>query len=140
MTEVRVPWQVFGSADGVEVARPVVDVFFPALGRAETMLLDSGADISLAPKKLADEMGLDWEAGKSRRYRGISPKPECAVAARVLEIEVELASFRGRFVVPFAFADAGDVPLLAGRRGFFERFRLCLDGSARESRIASSAR
>lgn len=39
----------------------------------ETFLVDSGADISLAPRRLCDKLGLDWEDGQPTRLNFDKP-------------------------------------------------------------------
>ncbi len=92
----------------------------------ETFLVDSGADISMAPRRLCDALGLDWEAGEPITLNGISPKPECAVAARVFEVEMLVPEIGVAVAVPVCFADA-DASQLLGRKGLFECFRITFD-------------
>jgi hypothetical protein len=89
-------------------------------------LVDSGADISMAPRKLCDKLGLDWEAGEPVSLKGISPKRECAVPARVFEVELLVLDISIALVVPICFAD-GDASQLLGREGFFDCFRILFD-------------
>ena len=71
-------------------------------------------------------MGLDWEAGEPITVNGISPKPECAVAARVFEVEMLVPEIGVAVAVPVCFADA-DASQLLGRKGLFECFRMTFD-------------
>jgi len=59
------------------VYRPVVDLLFnEETGRnLYSFIVDSGADISLAPRQLAERIGLDWDEGSKITLSGISPKP-----------------------------------------------------------------
>jgi hypothetical protein len=88
--------------------------------------VDSGADISMASRRLCDSLGLDWEAGQPVNLNGISPKPECAVAARVFEVELLVPDVGVAVIVPICFADA-DVSQILGREGFFDCFRVTFD-------------
>ncbi len=92
----------------------------------ETFLVDSGADISMAPRQLCRELGLDWEAGEPINLNGISPKPECVVRARVLQVELLVPDIGFAFMIPICFAD-GDTSQLLGREGFFDAFRITFD-------------
>jgi hypothetical protein len=92
----------------------------------ETFLVDSGADISMAPRQLSRELGLDWEAGEPINLKGISPKPECVVRARVFEVELLVPDIGVAFMIPICFAD-GDASQLLGREGFFDAFRITFD-------------
>ena len=108
---------------------PTMDVAFAdGDGRLllRTCIVDSGADMSMAPRQLCRELRLDWEAGEAITLKGISPKPECVVRARVLEVELLVPDIGVAFMVPICFAD-GDTSLLLGREGFFDAFRVTLD-------------
>lgn len=91
-----------------------------------TFLVDSGADISMAPRRLCQELGLDWRSGERVNLNGISPKPECAVRARILEVELLVPDIGVAFTIPICFADA-DTSQLLGREVFFDLFRITLD-------------
>ena len=80
----------------------------------------------MAPRQLCDELGLDWEAGSPISLKGISPKPECAIPARILEVELLVPDIGVAFTIPICFAD-GDTSQLLGREGFFDLFRITLD-------------
>ncbi len=80
----------------------------------------------MAPRRLCDSLGLDWLAGQPVTLNGISPKPECAVPARVFEVEMLVPEIGVAVAVPICFADA-DASQLLGRRGFFECFRINFD-------------
>ena len=92
----------------------------------ETFLVDSGADISLAPRRLCNMLGLDWDAGQHIDLNGISPRPECAVAARVFKVELLVPEVGIALPIPICFADA-NVTQLLGRDGFFDCFRVTFD-------------
>jgi len=124
------PWTSLLAPDGpVGSLLPTLDVAFAAVdGRLllETFLLDSGADISLAPRQLCDELGLDWEAGEPINLNGISPRPECAVPAKIFEVELLVPDIAVALTIPVCFAD-GDTSQLLGREGFFDFFRITFD-------------
>ena len=94
--------------------------------REVTFLVDSGADISMAPRGLSEELGLDWDAGQPMLLHGISNRPECAVPARVFQVELWIAELGISMDIPICFAD-GDASLILGREGFFDCFRIEFD-------------
>jgi len=122
------PWLPLTSDE--EATRvPVLDVFLRARdGRflRQTLIVDSGADVSLGPRELCDFLGLTWRDGQSVTLRGISTKDECAVPARIHQIELYVREARCRLTLPFCFAE-GNAPLLLGRDGFFDVFQVHLD-------------
>jgi len=112
----------------------VVDVSFPAAGEFRQLLVDTGADVSVAPRDLAERSGLVWESGEAIMMRGVSPKPECRVEGRLLETELIVLPSEWRMTVPVLYAD-GDVPLLAGRRGFLDRMLVAANGRRKITRL-----
>ena len=124
------PWtRLLPTTESVNPLVPTIEVvLIGAEGRlqCETFLVDSGADISLAPRGLCDALGLDWNAGQPTRLNGISPRPECAVEARVFEIEFLIPAASISVAVPVCFAD-GDTSQILGREGFFDCFRIEFD-------------
>jgi hypothetical protein len=98
------------------------------------MLIDTGADLSVAPRGLAERSGHDWDAGEVIHMRGVSPKPECQVEGRVFETELIVLPADWRLAVPVMYADA-DVPLLAGRRGFLDRLHISINGRRNTTKL-----
>ena len=124
------PWTSIDSpAEPDSLLVPTLEVLLPThdgrLRRTE-FLVDSGADISMAPRRLCDALGLDWDTGEPIILNGISSKPECAVAARVFVVEMLIPEIGVALAIPICFADA-DASLLLGRKGFFECFRITFD-------------
>ena len=73
--------------------------------------------------------GLSWEAGEARVLRGINRRDECGVEARVHGVALFVPRLDVTIRIPMALA-AGEAPLLLGREGFFEYFRLTFDRPA----------
>lgn len=119
------PWaRLLPPSAPVHPLLPTLEVLLVGSGgrcQLETFLVDSGADISLAPRQLCHELGLRWSDGVPIELLGISPKPECAVPARILELEVIVPDAGLGIMVPICFAD-GDASQLLGREGFFDAF------------------
>jgi hypothetical protein len=78
-------------------------------------LVDSGADLSLAPRDAADDLGLEWEQGDFITLRGLSQKEECAVSGRIHYIEVHILEAQATTEIPVCFAD-GATPFIRPRR------------------------
>ncbi len=123
------PWVVPPSADGADTKVPVLDVYLQTVdGRAlrEVLVVDSGADLSMGPRRLCNQLGLAWEAGAFVEVQGISPLEECKVAASIHQVDIYIREAACRITIPFCFAE-GDAPLLLGREGFFDAFRIQFD-------------
>jgi hypothetical protein len=123
------PWAFLPADEGGETPVPLLGVGLRTTdGRwiREHFVVDSGADVSMAPRGLCELLGLAWEAGTPVQLRGISPRDECKVTATVHPVEVLIQEANCRITIPFCFAD-GDAPSLLGREGFFDAFRVIFD-------------
>lgn len=89
----------------------------------EVFVIDSGADISMAPRRVLDELGFQWDLGQPMTLHGISPRPECAVDGKVFEVEAAFPDMECSFPIPICFAE-GDVTCLLGRQVFFDVFEI----------------
>ena len=129
-------WTPFlGEAETV-VYRPTLDVVFtlPDGSEAEhVFVVDSGADISVAPRGLCEQLGLVWQNGVAVILRGIAQAQICEVDARVHDVQIRLADRDIEMVVPMCFAEQ-NAPYLLGRQGFFDRF----DVTFQKSRLITS--
>jgi len=116
------------------VYRPVVDLLFnEETGRnLYSFIVDSGADISLAPRQLAERIGLDWDKGSKITLSGISPKPECTLEGRIHNVSALVPDLAFELALPVCFAN-GNAPLLIGREGFFDEFDITLDKTRRRT-------
>ena len=123
------PWRTLSGLDDVEKRLPILDVYLRTAAGPfvrELFVVDSGADISLGPRRLCELVGLRWQEGELIELRGCSQRKECAVEAAVHPLHIYVREAQCRLTIPFCFA-AGDAPLLLGRNGFFDAFRVTLD-------------
>jgi hypothetical protein len=117
---------------------PVLDVFFRTAEGQETrelFVVDSGADVSMATRYLCESLGLSWEAGTPVELRGIVPREECRVIARLHQVEIYGRDADRRFTIPLCFADSDDAPLRLGREGFFDAFGIYFDKKKLQTRF-----
>ncbi len=122
------PWRKFVTEAGEVVYRPVLGLVLRQIDgyNIYSFLIDSGADISLAPRELCDKLGLKWKKGKEVTLTGISKKPECKVKGRILEVEAVVPEVTLRIRFPMCFATGG-APYLLGREEFFDIFEIMLN-------------
>src|SRR5262249_20421363 len=109
---------------------PVLDICLQTVEGQEmcrVFVVDSGADASMATRYLCDALGLTWEAGTFVELRGIAPREECKIFARLHVVEIYVRDADRRLTIPMCFADSDDAPLLLGREGFFDAFRISFD-------------
>ena len=125
------PWKAFTMPDGSVIWRPTLCVLLWEAGSLEPrhFLVDSGADLSLASRHLCDSLGKKWEDGGRRILHGISRKRVCQVESRVHDVDLVVAELGIQITIPVCFAE-GHAPLLLGREGFFEYFRVTFDRQA----------
>ena len=70
------PWRTLSGPDDREKRLPVLDAYLLVKGGSfvrELFVVDSGADVSMGPRRLCELVGLIWENGQSIELRGIAP-------------------------------------------------------------------
>ena len=82
-----------------------------------SMLVDSGADISILSKRIGDIMGLDVEQGEAKVFRGIVGE----LIAYVHKIPLFINGMEVETRVAFALSE---VPNLLGRLDIFKNFEI----------------
>ena len=108
---------------------PILDVYLRTAHGSfirEVFVVDSGADVSLGPRRLCELVGLRWDEGEMIELRGIAQRRECVVPGAVHRLPIYVREAGCKLTIPFCFA-AGDAPLLLGREGFFDAFRVEFD-------------
>lgn len=129
-------WSKEVTKGGKVIYRPILDL---VLKEKETLtkysfVVDSGADISLAPRYLAGRIGLDWAAGEKVVLKGISEKEICDVEGRIHEIDIIIPEIASKLRLPLCFA-VGNVPFLLGREGLFDYFTVGFDKENKQTRF-----
>ena len=123
------PWRTLSGPDEREKRLPVLDVYLRAANGIfvrEVFVVDSGADVSMGPRRLCELVGLRWEDGDMTQIRGIAQNEECVVQAAIHMLDIFIRDAGCQLTIPFCFAE-GDAPLLIGREGFFDAFRVAFD-------------
>jgi predicted aspartyl protease len=82
-----------------------------------SMLVDSGADITILSKRIGDIMGLDVEQGEAKVFRGIAGE----IIAYVHKIPLTMNGREVDTRVAFALSE---VPNLLGRLDIFKNFEI----------------
>ena len=116
------------------IHRPVIDLLFRENSghNLYTFIVDSGADISLAPRQLAERIGLNWTSGSKITLTGISPKPECSLEGRIHRVGAIIPDLALEMSLPICFAN-GNAPYLLGREKFFDQFKVTFDKTKRKT-------
>jgi len=108
------------------IYRPYADVTFVGKNlkhRIVTMVVDTGADYTVLPKREAALLGIDVNK-------------DCFVYTTYgvggsqtiyLYKQIHLQFNSSELTIPVGFLDSDDVPPLLGRHGFMEIFKTCFD-------------
>lgn len=86
------------------------------------LLLDSGADFSMVPKALADDVGLDWAALPTGPITGIQGN---TVHGRVGRLPIRIGAVE--LAVRCIFVEGTDTLFTLGRADLLDRFVLTID-------------
>ena len=89
-------------------------------------LLDSGADVSVIPKGLADFLNLKLH--DKDEAKGIGGK--IVIWNSEVEIRVSNGHENYNFKIPIQVSEDDSVPIIMGRKGFFDKFRVIIDESS----------
>ena len=107
-------------------------------GRAETSiqvyaLIDSGADLSIIPKALAEVLNLDLSGEINKSY-GIGG--EIKVKNSKMKVTINKNHERYMFDIPVQITLEGEEPpIILGRAGFFNKFIITIDEDKQKIRL-----
>lgn len=109
-----------------EKKKPVIKLTFK--GSNQTILdvialLDSGADVSVIPKGLAEVLGLDFR--EKRTSKGIGGEIDVWNSSVNISMKGEHEPYK--FLLPIQIANNDDIPPIIGREGFFNKFKIMID-------------
>ena len=85
-------------------------------------LVDSGADVSIVPKSIAELVGLDLRKARKHRTFGVEGKG-LLVYEGALDIKIGTQQLK----IPCLFSSQEKTPLLLGRSGLFNHFTIVFD-------------
>jgi predicted aspartyl protease len=108
----------------VEIKSPSIPVTLSGTGGKYQFiaLLDSGADISVIPKDVADLLGLDL-TGEKEETRGIGGKVPAVQSKLTIELGKPHEGYTYDLPVKVILDGADEeIPILLGRAGFFDKF------------------
>jgi hypothetical protein len=108
--------------NGRHTKRPVVEVELSRGGhkRKFLALIDSGADHIMMPAAIAEVFQIDLNTCPRRTVLGVSMQP---IEGFVSNLSLHINHQEDPFDAPVLFIDT-DVPVLLGREGFFDFYRI----------------
>ncbi len=120
MLIARFPFKKIAKTDLGEIYRPLADVLVFSAKRKSwipiTMLVDSGADYTMLPKKYAEILGIDLNVDcRPSTTSGIGGS-ETVYFCRALNLKID----KWQKKVPVGFLERDDIPALLGRLGCLE--------------------
>lgn len=125
---------------GGDVRVPAIPVTFKGNGSFPVeviALIDSGADVSIIPKDLAELLNLNLSGDISTSY-GIDKK------IKVKNSRVEISVGKGHethtFTIPVQVILEGDPPIILGRNTFFNKFIVSFDEESQKIKLKQKDR
>lgn len=109
---------------GIEIKSPSIPVNISGSGSKYQFiaLIDSGADVSVIPKEVAELLGLDLNKSKEEA-RGIGGKVPAIQTNINIEIGKPHEIYNFNIPVKVIMSDMDEeIPILLGRVGFFDKF------------------
>ncbi|MDI6860281.1 MAG: aspartyl protease family protein [Methanocellales archaeon] len=111
--------KVFGT-----ICRPIAEVFFRKRDTDRwvkmSLIIDSGADVTLLPKMYARTLGIDINECEEQETRGVGGSVKIYLCDKLQ------ARLNGtRLQAKVGFVDTADLPPLLGRIDFFDFFEIC---------------
>jgi predicted aspartyl protease len=106
------------------VSDPKITVFLrTAAGDISAQfVVDTGAEFSAAPRRLANQIGLDWDGLPEVIAAGVEQAP---IVARLGRLPMRIGGTE--LEVQCLFVDSPSAPSLLGRAGCLDRFVLTID-------------
>jgi hypothetical protein len=95
--------------------------------RGRYFLIDTGADVSVAPRTLAERVGLDWNRLPVALASGIG---RGHVTTRLGALPLQLGEIE--LTVRCLFLDRFDAPYILGCADVFDRFAVTIDAGQRK--------
>jgi hypothetical protein len=121
-------WREFVLPSGIRVFRPILPILVRGHEKLveRDFLVDSGADLSMAPRELCAQLGLRWQDGGRTTLRGISSRQSSVVQGRIHEVDILIPDANMLVRLPMVFT-RGSAPFVLGREGFFDVFNVTFE-------------
>ncbi len=123
---------------GVDIRTPTIPITLK--GRAKInikvyALIDSGADISIIPKALAEVLDLDL-SGETHISYGVGGEIKVKDSKMRVTLEKKPHQETYSYTIPVQVILTGEEPpIILGRKGFFDKFIITLDESKQKIKL-----
>ncbi len=119
-----------------ELARPFIPVKLRVGGNEiqELAMIDSGADVCVLPHQSGVNLGALWE--DQYEIVGLSGLTE-NLESRSITLNLTVGNLPS-IMVPFAWTNTDDLPVILGQSGFFSLFDICFYRSRGEIALSPS--
>ena len=119
-----------------ELARPFIPVNLRVGGNEiqELAMIDSGADVCVLPHQAGVNLGALWE--DQYEIVGLSGLTE-NLESRSITLNLTVGNLPS-IMVPFAWTNTDDLPVILGQSGFFSLFDICFYRSRGEIALSPS--
>jgi len=122
---------------GSKIYRPLIPITINGKEAFDALaVLDSGSDITILPKEIAEELGVDFKG--DNEISGIGGSPLKAKEGKInitFGKGIEIYRFDIPVLVP---TEKENLSLIIGRLGFFNQFRITFDESQKRIEFKKS--
>ena len=128
MVKVRFPFTRIGKTYLGIIYRPYALVGLSSIRIADWIpteaIVDTGADYTLLPRRYADLLDIDINVDcKADTTLGVGGSETIYLCKNLIKLKVD----SWRKIIPVGFLERNDVPLLIGRLGCLEFFKMIFD-------------
>ncbi len=88
-------------------------------------MVDSGSDFTIVPKSIADILKIDLTQSATEKVIGIGGRVDSSLSDVTLSVKYEYQTIS--IIIRILVVDTDDIPLLIGRKGFFDRFEVTVN-------------
>ncbi|MEK6860165.1 MAG: hypothetical protein AABX54_05115 [Nanoarchaeota archaeon] len=121
---------------GSKIYRPMIPLRIKAKESFDALaILDSGSDITIIPKEIAEVIRVDYKNDNS--ISGISGFP---IRAKEGKVNIEFGKGREIYIfeIPVLVPEKENLAVIIGRLGFFEQFKITFDESKKRIEFKKS--
>ena len=128
---MRFPYQGFRNPDNPKepIIKPMIWIRLSSGNKATNVLalIDSGADMCLFHKSVADTLGIDHKLGLAKEFRGISGS-QSKITAYPHLVHLTVIGLSSIDIM-VGFTESDGVSALLGQSGFFDAFDITFQRS-----------